>query len=353
MEEELRAVLAAHGARYPAMEPQDGVKLVYQNEFGGGHLVTDPVRSLERLRAEHAAAPRDPAAPLAEDIGNGLVRIALGAVDEAEYPLEALDRDFRRSAALRRGGMDAFLRKLEVLRRMAEEGTFGFSAQALEDYLGPYIRAGCPPASHSQGYRRAYRPAYRVALRSVCLPLLVRAAEGLAARRGRAVVALDGRCASGKTTLSARLARERGWSVIHLDHFFLRPEQRTSRRLERPGGNVDHERFLEEVLLPLERGEAPVYRPFDCRAQALGAPVAVGPGPVVLVEGSYSCHPALWEHYHLRAFLTVDPERRMERLMAREGEDRARVFRERWIPLEERYFSAFLVEARCDYRLEL
>ena len=145
---------------------------------------------------------------------------------------------------------------------------------------------------------------------------------------------------AGKTTLSARLARERGWSVIHLDHFFLRPEQRTSRRLERPGGNVDHERFLEEVLLPLERGEAPVYRPFDCRAQALGEPVAVRPGPVVLVEGSYSCHPAL-------------SERRMERLIAREGEDRARVFRERWIPLEERYFSAFLVEARCDYRLEL
>ena len=43
----------------------------------------------------------------------------------------------------------------------------------------------------------------------------------------------------------------------------------------------------------------------------------------------------------------------MERILAREGEEQARVFRERWIPLEERYFSAFLVEARCDYQLEL
>lgn len=353
MEEELRAVLSAHGARYPAMEPQDGVKLVYQNEFGGGHLVADPAQSLERLRSEYAAVPRTPGAPLAEDIGNGLVRVMLGAVEEGEYPLEALNRDFARSAALHRGDVDRFRQKLEVLRQMAWEGAFGFSLQALEDYLGPYLASGCPPVSHSQGYRAAYRPAYRVVLRCACLPLLVREAEALAAGEGRAVVALDGRCASGKTTLAARLARERGWSVVHMDHFFLRPEQRTPRRYAQPGGNVDHERFLEEVLLPLRRGERPVYRPYDCHAQALRPPVPFDPGPVVLVEGSYACHPALWEHYDLRAFLTVDPAPQMERIRAREGEEQARTFQERWIPLEERYFSACGVETRCDYRLEL
>lgn len=353
MEEELRAVLSAHGARYPAMEPQDGVKLVYQNEFGGGHLVADPAQSLERLRTEYAAVPRTPGAPLAEDIGNGLVRVMLGAVEEGEYPLEALNRDFARSAALHRGDMDRFRQKLEVLRQMAWEGAFGFSLQALEDYLAPYLASGCPPVSHSQGYRAAYRPAYRVMLRCACLPLLVREAEALAAGEGRAVVALDGRCASGKTTLGARLARERGWSVVHMDHFFLRPEQRTPQRYTQPGGNVDHERFLEEVLLPLRRGERPVYRPYDCHAQALRPPVSFDPGPVVLVEGSYACHPALWEHYDLRAFLTVDPALQLERIRAREGEEQARTFQERWIPLEERYFSACGVEARCDYRLEV
>lgn len=352
MEEELRAVLSAHGARYPAMRPQDGVKLIYQNEFGGGHLVADPARSLERLRSEYAAAPRTPAAPLAENIGNGLVRVMLGAVEEEEYPLEALNRDFVRSAALRRGGMDGFRQKLEVLRQMAWEGAFGFSLQALEDWLGPYLDAGCPPVSHSESYRAAYRPAYRVALRAACLPLLVREAEMLAAG-DRVVVALDGRCASGKTTLAARLARERGWSVVHMDHFFLRPEQRTPERYAQPGGNVDHERFLEEVLLPLRRGERPVYRPYDCHAQALRPPAPFDPGPVVLVEGSYACHPALWDHYDLRAFLTVDPGLQRERIAAREGAESARMFQERWIPLEERYFSACRVEARCDYRLEL
>ncbi|MDE6840906.1 MAG: hypothetical protein K2P49_08690 [Oscillospiraceae bacterium] len=120
--EELRSILLAHVRRYPAMAPQDGVKLVYQNEFGGGHLVTDPAQSLERLQAEWEAVPRDPAAPLAEDIGNGLVRIMLAGLDPADYPLEQLNRDFIRSARLHWGEPDRFLRKLEVLRRLAGAG---------------------------------------------------------------------------------------------------------------------------------------------------------------------------------------------------------------------------------------
>ena len=181
---------------------------------------------------------------------------------------------------------------------------------------------------------------------------LTEAVEALSTGQGRVIVALDGRCASGKTTLAAELAKRYGWGVVHMDHFFLRPEQRTLERYARPGGNVDHERFLEEVLLPLRRGERPVYRPFDCRTQTLLEPIPFEPGPVVLVEGSYSCHPALWEHYDLRAFLTVDPALQMERVTARDGEEWARTFREKWIPLEEKYFSAYEVERRCDFRLE-
>lgn len=352
MPEQLRAVLAAHARTYPAMTPQDGVKLLYQNEFGGGHLATDPARSLERLREEYAHVSRDPAAPLAEDIGGGLVRVQLGALDPEAYPLEELNRDFVRSAAVHRGSMDVFLEKLDVLRRMAGEGALPFSAGELEDYLGPYLAAGCPAVSHSERYRAACRPAYRVVERRFCLPLLAEEVQALSAKQGRVFVAMDGRCASGKTTLAAALAARYGWSVVHLDHFFLRPEQRSLARYAQPGGNVDHERFLEEVLFPLLRGERPVYRPFDCRSQTLRDPLPFDPGPVVMVEGSYACHPALWEYYDLRVFLTVDPAVQMERITARDGEAYARVYRKKWIPLEERYFSAYDIESRCDYQLE-
>ena len=67
------------------------------------------------------------------------------------------------------------------------------------------------------------------------------------------VAAIDGRCASGKTTLAKALAKETGAGVIHMDDFFLPEELRTKERLSSPGGNVHYERFREEVLENLKR----------------------------------------------------------------------------------------------------
>ena len=162
-----------------------------------------------------------------------------------------------------------------------------------------------------------------------------------------AVVAIDGRCGAGKTTLAARLQAHYNCTVIPMDHFFLRPEQRTPDRLAVPGENADHERFLEEVLLPLSKGAPFSYRPFDCSRMELAFPVSVSPGKLTIVEGSYSCHPELWAHYDLRIFLTVEPGEQMRRISARNGAY-AQVFQQKWIPLEESYFTAFDLETRCD-----
>ncbi|MCL1877401.1 MAG: hypothetical protein FWF80_00945, partial [Defluviitaleaceae bacterium] len=62
------------------------------------------------------------------------------------------------------------------------------------------------------------------------------------------VIAIDGRSASGKTTLASELAAQTGASVIHMDDFFLPQDLRTEERLNTPGGNVHHERFASEVL---------------------------------------------------------------------------------------------------------
>ncbi len=167
-------------------------------------------------------------------------------------------------------------------------------------------------------------------------------------QRGRIIVAIDGRCGSGKTTLAARLEKDLRCAVYHMDDFFPRPEQRTEKRLSRPGENVDHERFLEEVLLPLHGTQAVTYRPYLCAQQQLGEPVTVAPNRLTIVEGSYSCHPALWEHYDLRIFLTIDPEEQMRRIERRNGPEKAAMFRSRWIPFEESYFEAYDVQARCD-----
>lgn len=167
------------------------------------------------------------------------------------------------------------------------------------------------------------------------------------------IIGIDGRCAAGKTTLAANLQAEIGCAVFHIDDFFLRPEQRTEKRLQAAGENVDHERFLEEVMLPLKSGKSLItYRPYDCRKQALCGEVSVQRLAVNIVEGSYCLHPTLWEFYDLRVFLTVAPDEQMRRIIRRNGKEKTEIFRDRWIPLEEKYFSAFDIENRCEIHIE-
>lgn len=178
-------------------------------------------------------------------------------------------------------------------------------------------------------------------------------AERLRLAKSRVIIAIDGRCASGKTTLAAMLGETCGCPVIHMDHFFLRPEQRTAERLREPGGNVDRERFLDEVLIPLKQGTSCSYRPYDCHRQELTEAIRIEPGPIYLIEGSYSCHPSLYGYYDFTVFLTVNPTEQLRRIRERNGEGAAVAFEEKWIPLEERYFSSCLIEERCDMCFEL
>ena len=70
-----------------------------------------------------------------------------------------------------------------------------------------------------------------------------------------------------------------------------------------------------------------------------------------IVEGSYSCHLALWDAYDLHIFLSISAHEQMERILQRNGEAHAAVSRERWVPLEEQYFSAYRIEKRCALRI--
>lgn len=90
--------------------------------------------------------------------------------------------------------------------------------------------------------------------------------------------------------------------VFHMDDFFLRPEQRTEARFAQPGGNVDRERFLEEVLIPLREGRPVDYRRFDCATFTIAPPQRIKAGTLNIVEGAYSMHPDLAPYYDLSGF---------------------------------------------------
>lgn len=160
--DELEQILREHAKRYPLMQPTDAVKLIYQNEFGGGHLIKDEAACFEYLRKEYISVEKDPAAALYEHIGNGIVRVNLAAVKEED--LQQLCRDFVRSAAIHTGTLSGFLKKLLVLTELTGKGVFAFDPTELAAYLAEYEKTGYPAVSHSEQYRIAYKPAYRVVL---------------------------------------------------------------------------------------------------------------------------------------------------------------------------------------------
>lgn len=163
----------------------------------------------------------------------------------------------------------------------------------------------------------------------------------------RKIIAIDGRCAAGKTTLANFIAEKIECDIVHADDFFLPPEKRTKEMLNTAGGNVDSERLLSEILIPLRNGEDYIYSKFSCRTSSYLKGERVSPKNITVVEGSYSCHPDLFSYYDLHIFLDVDKETQKKRILQR-NKDSADVFFGKWIPMEEKYFSEFNIKDRCE-----
>ena len=344
-------ILAAHLAAYPLMRPEDAYKLAYQSEFGGGHMVTDEQESLLRIERELLDAPDAPAQP--QPIGGGLCRVYLGSLKHTRLRAATLNRLFILTAGRARGARRGLEAKLRIIRAAAARGEAGFSAAELDEYLEKQGRTGYPAAGHSAQYRAAYRPAYRVVARGFCNFLAVFAlADSLLERRtGPVVLAVDGNCCAGKSSLAAMLQSVYGCNVIHMDDFFLPTDKRTMERLTEVGGNVDYERFAEEVLPALTKDEwTPfAYRIYDCGVKALHGERVIGMSEVRIVEGSYALHPTFGKYYDFAIFLHITPEEQMRRILERNGNVLGERFRNVWIPRENVYFREKRIAERCRY----
>jgi len=167
------------------------------------------------------------------------------------------------------------------------------------------------------------------------------------------LIAIDGNCGSGKTTLANYLAKELNASVFHMDDFFLQPPQRTEARLAEPGGNVDYERFKDAVLNHIADADGITFQPFSCSEWKLGNAVTVPYNDIVIVEGSYSQHPYFENVYDVKIFLEISSEEQKKRILNRDGEAIWPMFEEKWIPMENRYFEEFKINEHSHLRTNI
>jgi len=202
----LDKILLKHYNLYPEMQIQDVVKLIYQNEFGGGHLIRNKSDSLKRLQEEYNSLTikdieiiHDSELLLGEsklflDIGNNLFRLNLKVIKNAENKrtgivdnanknnkdinnfdnadnmlvdckyinLSTINSFFVNTANSISGNVYNFEVKLEIFKMLCKKGIMPFSITSIEDYLRKYKADGYPAVSHSEIYRSTYSPAYRI-----------------------------------------------------------------------------------------------------------------------------------------------------------------------------------------------
>ena len=353
MNDQLEKIILQHAERYPQAQVKDYLKLLFQNEFGCGHLLNAPVQSLERLKKEYQEVPRGFVGPYLEDIGGGFARLHLSVLEQTSLSIETFHRIFELSAQKEFGSIFGFFGKIDALRHLCQEKRLPIQEDDLVESLELLSQKELRPFSHSADFHQNYRPAYRVIEKKYAeiLDLLIAIDQKLA-KNPPILLSIDGDCGSGKTTLAEMLCAIYGSSRISMDDFFLQKEQRTPERLAEIGGNIDYERFNEEVLLPLKAGKHFSYRPFNCQTFDFDELVFVYPNRLTIIEGSYSQHPLFRASYDLKVFLSVPSQIQEARILKRNGQTMLEKFRNIWIPMEKRFFEAFQVQEESDLGLQ-
>ena len=332
--------------KYPKMNIQDVFKFLYQSSFGCEHLVASEDAAIAYIRKEYEATEWNDEKKI-NPLDGAYSRVSLAVLKDGIRP-ETLGKLFCLSAKKEPEGIQALEQKLGAVKEMILDGTLPLSKSEYETTVADWKEKGYPAVHHSEDFRTCYHPSYRVISNRYISFLPLFAAIDRKMEEESAIVSIEGGSASGKSTLGEVLKEVYDCTLLHMDDFFLRPEQRTPKRFAEPGGNVDRERFLEEVLIPLSKNEVIQYRRFDCSTFEIQPAVEIRPKKLVIIEGAYSMHPELSQYYDLSVFLDISAEFQKKRIEKRNTPPFVKRFLEEWIPMEKKYFSVMQVKDRCD-----
>ncbi|MBE6689415.1 MAG: hypothetical protein E7588_09135 [Ruminococcaceae bacterium] len=341
--------LITHFNTYNKAQIGDLFKFLHQSCFGCEHMISDYRDVLKRISEELEQKPR--AKELIEVLDGDYSRVWLGFINNG-MSRETFAKLFYLSSKCSKQSENLLEEKLAVLKRLISDGAIPLDKSEFEKAVQKWKSEGYPALHHSESFNKEYQPAYRVISNKFIPFTELFTRIDMLLSKGNAVVAIEGSAASGKTTLAKILGEVYDCTVFHMDDFFLQPHQRTPERFEQIGGNVDYERFHEEVLKPLNENKTVNYRRFDCTSMKMQPAVEIIPKKLTVIEGAYCMRPELSKYYNLSVFLNIDPEMQKKRILHR-NPDMAQRFFDDWIPMEQRYFEAFDIKNKCNVCMEI
>ena len=348
--EKTRKSLIMHYQTYPKLQIQDIFKFLYQSAFGCEHFITSADIATRFIEEEYShLSIKDDAI---EKLDGDYSRVPISYLNNG-LCAQTFGKLFAASAVSESDGAMHLLEKINVAKQVVHDGLLPFSEKEFEKAVDEWKEKGYSAVHHSDVFKKYYCPHYRVISNKYIpfLPLFTELDKRL--ENGNVTVALEGGSASGKTTISKLFEEIYDCTVFHMDDFFLQPHQRTPERIAKTGGNIDWERFLSEILLPLSNGEVIKYKRFDCSTFSLSKEIQIFPKKLVVVEGVYSMHPELEKFYDFSVFLDISHEHQRERILHRNSPELAERFFNEWIPLENRYFEKTQIKQRCDMTIQI
>jgi len=173
---------------------------------------------------------------------------------------------------------------------------------------------------------------------------VIRRITALAQSTAPLVVAIDGRSGTGKSTLTACIARVIGATVVDQDDFYSGGSLEDWRALtvsDKVDRVIDWRRVRTQVLEPLRAGKMASWHPFDWESMAglAAQTISVSPSPIVILDGAYSSRRELADLVDLSILVVLPEDERRKRLLIREGEVYVDAWQSVWDDAEALYFG--------------
>lgn len=310
----MNKIINWHKKKYPLMNDVDLYKLIYQGEFGTGHSIKNIHQAMAKLLNEIESINSNIYQDLYEEISLNYVRVNLIPYKNHQLDIYYLFDAFLNSNNSESNN-DTFITKL----KLANLDTKNIGA-----------------VHHSDDYYCYYYPHYRVINKTYITDQmkLVQCLNFINNFQGRSIIALEGKCGSGKTTLVKKLSQLIPITIINIDDFFLPPERKTITRLKEIGGNIDYE-AVHDMLSKLKSGALKSYQKYNCNTNKYEEKL-FNDNELIILEGVYSYHRYFRHLIDYLIFLDIDNFTQNERLKSRTNYSR---FIEEWIPLENTYYE--------------
>ncbi len=160
------------------------------------------------------------------------------------------------------------------------------------------------------------------------------------------IIAIDGKCCSGKSSLGELLKEKYDAVLIKTDDFYLPLDKRIESRMKEIAGHMDYERFNDDVINHL--GEEFTYYKYDCSMDKFNKIEVVKQNKVIIIEGTYSLLPYFDKYYDLSIFLDIENDTQIQRIVNRNGADKLSDYVNKWIVYENKYFNFYNIKNKVD-----